>query len=170
VNTTASPAASPPLLDPDHAAFVQSAVSVIVASSGEAGANLVRGTGCRVSPDRRRVTVFVAATQSGALLADLQANSRIAVVFSQPSSHRTLQLKGHDAAFAAPVDDDLRVVALYRIGMVGELAQIGIAEPFVTTLLACAAADLLALTFTPAEAYVQTPGPRAGMPLGNAVP
>lgn len=156
---------SPPLLDPDHAAFVQSGVSVVVGSSGNAGANLVRATGCRVSSDRRRVTVFVAATQSGAVLADVQANGRIAVVFSQPTTHRTVQLKGTDATIAAPAADDLRVVAAYRAAMVAEIAQLGHPEPFVTTMLACASADLLALSFTPGEAFVQTPGPRAGMAL-----
>jgi len=50
----------PSPLDADHAAFIQSGVSVIVASrNADFIADVVRGCGCRVSRDRRQVTVLV---------------------------------------------------------------------------------------------------------------
>ena len=92
--------AAPPefVLTPDQIAFVTAGVSITAASRGRDNMpNLARATGCRVSPDGRRVTLFLAASQSGALLADIRDNGAVAVVFSEPSTHRTLQLKGDDA-------------------------------------------------------------------------
>ena len=85
-------------LDADHAAFIQGAVSVVVSSrNSQHVPDVVRGCGCRVSRDRRRVTVLVEAARSGLVLEDIAANGLIAVVFRQPSTHRTIQLKGSDA-------------------------------------------------------------------------
>ena len=89
------------ILDAELAAFLESGVS-IHAASRDAGcvAHLSRAIGCRVDADRRRVTLFLLASQSGAILADFRANGAIAAVFSLPTSHRTVQLKGRDAALA----------------------------------------------------------------------
>jgi hypothetical protein len=85
-------------LDADHAAFIQGAVSVVVSSrNSQHVPDVVRGCGCRVTRDRRRVTVLVEAARAGSVLDDIAANGLIAVVFSQPSTHRTIQLKGSDA-------------------------------------------------------------------------
>ncbi|HXH04504.1 MAG TPA: hypothetical protein VNN09_14465 [Candidatus Competibacteraceae bacterium] len=59
------------VLDRDHAAFIQGSVSISAAS------------------------------RSAAVLAELRADGAIAVVFSRASTHRTVQLKGTDAAVTA---------------------------------------------------------------------
>lgn len=153
-------------LDPEHAAFIQGRVSIIAASRNHDNEpNLSRAIGCRVSADRRRVTLFLFAAQSGALLADVRANGAIAVVFSQPSTHRTVQLKGTDAAAAELTKDDVQVLGAYRQKFIAELESIGFSEPFTRALLACPAGDVVAVGFTVAAAFVQTPGPKAGTPL-----
>lgn len=153
-------------LDAEHAAFIEGRVSIIAASCGANNEpNLSRAVGCRVTPDRRTVTLFLFAAQSGALLADLRANGAIAVVFSEPSTHRTLQLKGNDANVAALDRNDAEILATYRQGFAAELAGMGYLEIFARTLLGCAAGDVVAVNFTVAEAFVQTPGPKAGTPL-----
>ena len=59
----------PSPLDADHAAFIQGGVSVIVASrDADFVADVVRGCGCRVSRDRRQVTVLVEPSRAGTLL------------------------------------------------------------------------------------------------------
>lgn len=157
---------TPSPLDPDHAAFIQSGVSVIAASrNGRNETTLTRALGCRVSADRCHVTVFVSATQSGALLADVRANGAVAVVFSQPSTHRTIQLKGTDAAVGELVADDPHLIADYRRRMVTELRHPGFDEPFTRALLSAVPGDIVAVTFTPSAAFLQTPGPKAGTPL-----
>ena len=74
-------------LEADQAAFIQGPMSVIVASrNAELVADAVRGCGCRVSRDRRQVTVLVESDRASSLLEDVAANGMIAVVFSQPST------------------------------------------------------------------------------------
>ena len=72
---------------------------------------MLRGCGCRVSRDRRRVTVLFDRTRSDHVLDDFVANGRIAVVFSQPSTHQTIQLKGADATPVRTTAADLAIVA-----------------------------------------------------------
>jgi hypothetical protein len=151
------------LLDEDHAAFIQGGVSILAASRDAANApKLARAIGCRVSRDRRRVTVFVAAFQAAALIAALRATKTIAVGFNLPSTHRAFQLKGTDAT-VGPLDrGDLEIAVRYVDAFVADIALLGYSEPIGRALLAFDPAELLAISFTPSAAFVQTPGPRAG--------
>jgi hypothetical protein len=151
------------VLDETHAAFIQSGVSVIVASRDAQNApTLVRAVACRVAPDRRRVTVFFPASQAATLVADLRGTAPIAVVFSQPSTHRTIQLKGRDAAFVPLAAGDRDRMAEQVELLVADLASFGYPERVVRAFLDYAPDDVVAVAFTPAEAYAQTPGPGAG--------
>lgn len=163
--------AHPPtaVLDAEHVRFVEGAASIIVASRNAANMpELVRAQGCRVSRDRRRVQLFVQASQAQALFDDLRRNGRLAVVFTSPSTHRSLQLKGDDASIARARPADAARVAAYRAAMVAELGGIGISEALVRALLAGDDATLSVVAFTPAAAFVQTPGPDAGRLLEPA--
>lgn len=148
--------------DADVAAFLSGRVSIIAAAAtATLQPRLVRCTGCRLDSDGR-VTLFLAASHAGALLAAIAANRRIAAVFSEPTTHRTLQLKGNDAETVAVTADDHRRVAAYRAAMVPELANFGLSAEWVHALLGCSGSELVALRFTPRDLFVQTPGPRAG--------
>lgn len=154
------------LLDENNAAFIQGGVSIIAASRAEANVPaLAQAVGCRVSPDHSRVTVFLARFQSGALLDAVDVTGAIAVVFSQPSSYRSLQLKGTDAVVAPLESRDKDRVRHYITLYAAEIAALGFDEMFARTMLACEPADLSAVTFTPSSAFSQTPGPGAGAPL-----
>jgi len=151
------------VLDETHAAFIQSGVSVIVASRDALNTpTLVRAVACRVAPGGRRVTVFFPASQAAALVAALRATAPIAVVFSQPSTHRTIQLKGRDAAVVPLAAGDRERIAEQVELLVADLAAFGYPERVVRAFLDCAPDDIVAVAFTPAEAYAQTPGPGAG--------
>jgi len=157
-----------PLLDEDHAAFIQSGVSILAASRDAANApKLARAIGCRVSPDRRRVTVFVAAFQAAALIESLRATGAIAVGFNLPSTHRAFQLKGTDATVGSLDRGDLEIAVRYVEAFVADIALLGYSEPIGRALLAFDPAELLAISFTPSAAFVQTPGPRAGARVGR---
>lgn len=159
---------SPTLVDETLAAFVTQRVSIVAASRDHANVpSLTRAIGCRVADDRRTVTVFVDATQAGALLADVLAAGVIAVVFSQPSTHRTFQLKGVDAARVPVSDADRECIARYADMMVEEILQIGQPEAFTRAMLAGTPTGVVAIAFTPCAAFDQTPGPRAGARLGS---
>ena len=157
--------AQDPPLDADNAAFIQGGVSVIVATrNAECVADVVRGCGCRVSRDRRRVTVLVEPSRADTLLEDIAANGMIAVVFSQPSTHRTIQLKGSDARIVKVTAADRTIAARHLQDWSEDLCRIGYTPEFASAVRG-AAPRLAAIAFTPSAAFQQTPGPGAGKPL-----
>ena len=154
---------TPPLIGDDHAAFVQGSVSIVAAScDAQRVPSIGRTTGCNVSPDRRRLTVFIAARQAPQLLADIGASGRIAVVFSRPSTNRSLQLKGDDARVRPLADGEPAIVARYVAAFGIEITPLGFGPEQARTLFACTDGDLVAVDFTPMAAFEQTPGPNAG--------
>ena len=156
-------------LDPDVVAFVEGHGVSMHAASRNAGRvpNLSRALGCRVSADRARFTVFLLASHSGDMLADFRANGAIAVVVTLPSTHRTVQLKGEDAAIEPLGDDDYIRIAKHREGFVRELTSLGYIDAWGKMLLAGERGDVVAVGFTIAAAFNQTPGPTAGTPLAR---
>jgi len=155
-----------PLLDEALADFIQHRVSVNVATrDAENRPTLTRALGCRVSPDRRRVTLFISVPRSEELLRDLRANGAIAVVFSRPTTHQTIQLKGNDAAIVALADGDRALITAHSASFVEEIRQIGYRDPFASAMTAALDEEAVAVVFTPSAAFVQTPGPAAGQPL-----
>jgi len=156
-----------PLLDERIAGLLTGGISINLASRGPGNEpNLTRALGCQVSPDRRRLTVFLLASQAPELVRDVRANGALAVVFSQPSTHHAWQFKGTDAAVAAALPGDPDLVAEYQRVFAAEVAPLGFPQPMIRTLLAFQPEDLLRITFTPTSAFRQTPGQDAGAPLG----
>jgi hypothetical protein len=142
-------------------------MSVIVASrNAELVADAVRGCGCRVSRDRRQVTVLVESDRAISLLEDVAANGMIAVVFSQPSTHQTIQLKGIDARVVRITAADRAAARRHLRDWSADLARIGFDAPFATVLHG-GTGELAAIRFTPTAAFQQTPGPGAGLPLST---
>ena len=164
--TAATPAAP---LDADLARFLtEGGVSMHASSCNAEGvSSLSRGLGCRVSKDRARVTVFLLASHSREMLADWRANGRIALVVTMPHSHRTVQLKGGDAAPEPLADGDRGLIAAYRAAFVKELAGIGYDPELPRLLVAGGDDDVVAVGFTVGAAFNQTPGPAAGQPVAR---
>jgi len=157
---------SSPNLDAGQVAFIRAGVSISIASCAAGGVpQLVRGIGCRVADDGSSVTIFVPEAKSQAVQRDIFATGRIAVAFSRPTTHRTMQLKSSDARVTAVQPEDLAVVDAYRDAFVAEVGSLGFPEGMVRLLLACPPHEVVGLTFRPQEAFTQTPGPNAGKPL-----
>ena len=155
------------LLDLKAAEFVQGGVSINVAArTADLTPVVARALGCRVATDRRQVRVFLSRSIAAAVLSCLEANGAIAVVFTLPSTHQTLKLKGTDAQLSELDQADLRLVADYRTSFAMDLATIGYAAEFATALIPLMS-DLVAVRFTPSAAFDQTPGPSAGKALGR---
>lgn len=143
-----------------------SGVSINTSSSGAEGIpSQCRAFGCRVEGEGHRITVFLAAFQAVDLLRDVAGGRAIAVVFSDPATHRTLQVKGRDAQAEPLVEGDAARVSAYRTDFVQRLRPLGFTEPMIRALLDCPEADLVAVGFTPDSAFNQTPGLQAGAPL-----
>jgi hypothetical protein len=155
-------------LPPDLVAMMARGVSVIVASRDAAlRPNLMRAVGSRVEEDGRTITVYLSRRQSRQVVQDLAATGHIAVVFSEPSTHRSVQLKASRLDMRNADAQDTPVLDRYREAMEREIQQVGFAPPLTRAMLAHRLEDVVAVRFTPEQAFDQTPGPRAGTPLGS---
>ena len=108
---------------------------------------------------------MVARSCAQELLEDVEHSGRIAVVFSQPSTNRTIQIKGDRAHPGAPDALLLDAVRIHSDAFVNEVVPLGFAAPVVRSLLDFPDDDIVSIAFTPTAAYDQSPGPRAGAPL-----
>jgi hypothetical protein len=153
-------------LDPDRIALVAKGVSAIVASHDAAmRPSIMRAVGSHITADGQEVTVYLRRSQSQQLLHDIAQTGEIAVVFSVPSSHQTLQLKARRATQRPATADDLPVLQAYQRSMEEEVGRVGYGPCYVAAMLAAPLDDVVAVRFTPTSAFDQTPGPRAGAAL-----
>jgi hypothetical protein len=152
-------AASVALVESDHAA------KLLGAAGNSQRATLTHAYACRVAPDGRHVTVAIARSQSGPLLAALEQDRRVSLVACHVQSLTTLQLKGSDARLvAASAGEQAAAVAhcdeFARFG-----GSVGYDAQMLRAHMDCRAEDVVTIRFTLDQAFVQTPGPAAGQPL-----
>ncbi len=153
-------------LDPAHVAFIESGGTIYVASRDDKLRTTVAyGLGCHVSPQRDRITVFLAASWCQALLASVAETRALAVCFAEPRSHKTLQLKGSDAVARPLTPEEMATLPGCLARLIAKLGEVGVPEELVRTVTSCDPTDLVAVTFSPAAAFSQTPGPQAGSRL-----
>lgn len=157
-----------PLLTDEQIDFIHGPVSILVATHD---ANLIpnqtRGFGCIVAADATTLTVCVASSQAGAVLADIRDNAAIAVVFCRPSSDQALQIKASDAAIVATTREAILTAQRYREKMIGEIQPLGFTPEMLGAAFGIAASDVVAIRCTPHTAYEQTPGPNAGSAIAT---
>lgn len=154
------------LLSPSHIALIAQGVSAIVASrNADLLPSIMRAIGTQISPDGQLITVFLRASQSAQLLADIATCGPIAVVFSDPASNRTVQVKSGSARIRPATPGDQAVLRRYLLSLQHLISQVGYGPDYVAAMLSAPAHDVVALEFTPEAAFDQTPGPHAGTPL-----
>lgn len=162
-------AAAQTLLSPDHLAMMDGGVSVIVSScAADLSPSVMRAVGSHIGDGGRHITVFVCRSQSTQLLRDVARSARLAAVFSQPSTHRTVQLKTRTARLREATEADAPALQRYLRGMEGELTRIGFGAVYARAMLAHRLDDVVAIEFEPELAFDQTPGPKAGQPIQGA--
>ena len=156
------------LLPPDLVAMMARGVSVNVAShDAQLRPSLMRAVGSRVEAQGRDITVYLSRRQSRQLLEDLAATGRVAAVFSEPSTDRTVQVKASCVQMRPADESDAGVLAAYLRSMEHEVQLAGFPPPLTRAMLAHNLDDVVAVSFTPEQAFDQTPGPRAGAVLGG---
>jgi hypothetical protein len=156
------------LLDAAHTAFITGAVGINLAACRPGGfPALSRAVGCRVAAERGQVSVLVGAAAAADVIDAVRRSGAVAVVFSDPPTHRTLQLKGSNAVVLPPEPGDVALAHAYRDAFSGVLAALGFSEAVVRAFLSCPDEDLLTVRFSPVAAFSQTPGPHAGEPLAG---
>ena len=153
------------------AEMMASGVSCIVSScSATLQPSIMRAMGTLVQPGAAEITVFLSRSQAGQLLQDIADTGRMAVVFSHPASHRTVQFKARHPRLRDATEADLPVLQRYLCAMEDELAEVDIGRPFVHAMFSHCLEDLVALSFVPEQAFDQSPGPKAGAVLPQAAP
>lgn len=148
--------------DPELARFFASGVSIQV---GTRDASLcpedIRGMGCRVEGEAE-LTVFLPDAVAEQTLANLRDNGRIAVCFTRPADHRTIQVKGRALAVVPAAPGDRADIDRYRGGLVQELGAVGIPSRLILRLSHW---PCHAVRMRVEQVFVQTPGPGAGEAL-----
>lgn len=158
-------APDPPLLDAARAAFLAGPVSINVASRDAALVpSVARAYGCRVDAGRR-VTLFLAEARAAAVLRDLAAGAPIAVIFSRPRTHVSLQLKADRAELMPLTEADRAIMHAYADAFGAEVRALAHSAAFAEKLMQGCFEAAVAARFTPTTLFEQTPGPRAGARL-----
>ncbi|MFD2366818.1 hypothetical protein [Pseudoduganella sp. GCM10020061] len=157
------------LIDPELASFMESGISLNLASCDSAlKPSVARAAGCRVTDGGRVVRVLVSQQQCARVLEHIAGNGRVAVVISRPSTHRTVQIKSDSARIESACAEDLAAVRRYLDSFPAELQQLGYDPAMIRTFLQCPEEDVRAVVFTPCAAFLQTPGSSAGRELKGA--
>lgn len=148
------------MLPEEHVTFIESGVSVLVGTR-DAGMRPfgMRAMGVKVHADRKTLTVFIPKPTGARTLADLRDNGRIAVTFTRPLDHRSMQLKGMAVAFRDANEEERPFLESYVEGWARHLEVVGLPRAIGSRL-----------TYWPATAvdvvieasFHQTPGPSAG--------
>ena len=151
------------MISADLVPFIESGVSILI---GTRDANLVsecsRGLGARVEPGNAEITTFVSEPIAGRTLENVAGNHRIAVCFTRPIDHYSIQVKGRVLEVREASADELELVDRYRGAVARTLAEIGLPTRFTMRI---ASRPCWAVRFSAESMFVQTPGPGAGDPM-----
>ena len=146
--------------------MLDAGISVIVSSCGpDLVPSVMRAVGSLVGPQGRLFTVYLCRSQSKQLLRDVARSGRLAAVFSQPSTDKTVQLKTRAARLREAREDDVPVLQRYLRNMERELGLLGFLPVYARAMLAHRLDDVVAIEFEPEQAFDQTPGSKAGQPI-----
>jgi hypothetical protein len=159
--------ALPPLIDEATAALFESghAAKLIGVAGVDRRGTLVHGYACRVAPDRRQITVTLGRSQADPVLQALAGTRRITLVACHIQSFKSLQVKGEDARLVDTSPADREATVAHCAEFARFAASLGYDAAVMRAHMDCAPEDVVTVAFTPAQAFVQTPGPSAGQPL-----
>jgi len=155
------------VLGAEHVAFLSGAAisSALAARDASNQPSVAKALGVRVQPDQQVLEVFVDADRASALLSDLRAGSPVALVSSEPKSHRTIQVKGPHADIGPLAPGDAEFVAARVDAIVAHIVPLSYYDAALRAYFAFTPTALLRVVFTATAAFLQTPGPGAGAPI-----
>lgn len=126
---------------------------------------LSRAVGLRVSPDRTSLTVYLTDRPAASLRAVVAPGRPFAVTATSVPTHRSVQFKGTVTAVRPAREDERPHIEFQAGGFTDDLVALGFAVPVVRRLATWPAT---AVEVRVEAAFVQTPGPGAGRPVGSA--
>lgn len=145
--------------------FLESGVSIGIATRDADGMpETTRAVGARVHEDRRHLAIFVPAATSADALSNLIRHDRVAAVFSRPTDHRTIQIKGRRVALREAADAERERIEAYLPLLADGLCTVGL-PPRLTRRLSHWPAWAIELQVD--SIFEATPGPGAGAAFGR---
>lgn len=154
------------VLTEELAEFCQSGVSVVLGVSTISGQPIAGlALACRITSGGT-MKIFLREPANVPLLAALAGGAPIALTFSEPRTHRSIQVKADRARQVELETGDLELVARQVAFFESELVFINYTPRFAAYYCAYRDDELVALELMPRHAFVQTPGPGAGEQLG----
>jgi hypothetical protein len=152
-------------IDPELAAFLTSAVTIVVGTADDGGRpEIGRAVGARVEHDGNAVELIVSAWQWPGTVANVRTSRRAAVTFARPVDYTCYQLKG-GAAINAAAAADVALAERYMKAILADLERLGLAPELAAPWLT--SRDAWVLRLEPELEYVQTPGAKAGRPRAS---
>jgi hypothetical protein len=145
------------MLSEDVAAFLQSGVAIMLATTDGHLPELVRACGAVVDPDRTTVTLYVPDSIGARSLESLEKHRRLAAVFTRPCDYMSLQIKGRYLGSRKTGSVDRELQRRYREEFFQAVRDVGLVRPERMIF-----ASNLAIELRVEEIFDQTPGPRAG--------
>jgi hypothetical protein len=159
------------LLTEEQLAWMGRPLSMVAAARHTTqGPCLMRALAWGLDHARSRLHLVMDERFSAPLLEAVQHGSGIAVVFSEPASHRTLQIKGDAASVVAAQPGDAAAATAHVAGFGAGLAALGYEATLVVGLFDLERVAPVRIEFTPRAVFEQTPGPGAGRMLAQALP
>lgn len=146
-------------------AFIESGVSIVMGVAWPKGqARTGRALAARAVKDGT-IRLVYAEVGNAAITASAVAGGPIAVTFSAPLSHRTVQIKGFFSRAEELHLEDENCVRKQTDSFAATLAAVGEPPRFVQAFCDYRSSPLRVLSFPAQEAFEQTPGPGAGRSL-----
>jgi hypothetical protein len=147
-------------LAPDIAAFCQRGLSICLASSDRRG-EPIAGLGLACRQDGPRLRILLVRRGHERLLRAVAEGAPVAATFSQPETHRSIQLKSASASLAPFLPADEPELLRQSAAMRDELVSVGYSAAFATIYSGLDRQEMAAVVLVPEQAFVQTPGPTA---------
>jgi hypothetical protein len=164
-DSTSTRATGPLVLSHEIVAFIESGVSIIVGVVGADGrARAGRALAARMTAGGA-IRLIYSAEGNAALVAAAQSGGPIAVTFSAPMSHRTIQLKAPTTTAEQLEPEDRIKLIRQTDAFAAVLGALGYQPAFVMSFRDRRSLDVNVLSFIPNAAFEQTPGPGAGREL-----
>ncbi len=151
-------------IDDELKEFSEAGVAANVGSVGPDGRPQSGAAwGPRVHEGGTRITVYLDGPRAEPVLAGFRANGRIALTIADPVSYRSVQFKGHVTHIGDANEAEEQWVERHRNAFRTSVALVG--EPPEVVRNRWMEAPVVRVDFDVEQAFDQTPGPNAGMPL-----
>jgi hypothetical protein len=127
--------------------------------------SIARGLACKADLSTERISFWISARRSKDFIADLRCGHALAIVICLPSTHQTIQIKGHHATIQAPQHADLAYIEQKIQFLTSELGTLGFSQEYCDRMIGYSAQDVLHICFTSLAVFEQSPGSNAGKML-----